>query len=69
MVLNNLECTGSEFSLLDCPSGLVTTCRSNEIAGVECHPRTGRNLSMVIIIIIIMDWRFYFQIVMMEMFD
>ena len=42
MVLNNLQCTGSERSLLDCPLGLISACSSDEIAGVGCQPRTGK---------------------------
>ena len=41
MVLNNLQCMGSEAALMDCPSGLLTICGINEIAGVRCIPRTG----------------------------
>lgn len=41
MVLNNLECTGTEESILDCPLGLTTTCDRAETAGVRCLPKTG----------------------------
>ena len=41
MVLNNLECTGNEASILDCRLGLTTVCERAETAGVRCLPRTG----------------------------
>ena len=42
MVLNNVQCRGSETVLLDCPVGLQIYCTSSTArAGVTCYPRTG----------------------------
>ena len=41
MVLNNVQCRGSEATLLDCPEGLPTSCPINVVAGVVCSSRTG----------------------------
>ena len=39
--LTNLRCTGSEATLLDCPTVSGRTCGHNEDAGVRCSLRTG----------------------------
>ena len=43
MVLNNLQCTGNEATILDCPVGLTTICYPTELAGVACLLRTGEH--------------------------
>ena len=41
IVLNHVQCTGSETRLIDCPSEAVTSCSHSEDAGVRCLPKTG----------------------------
>ena len=43
IILNNVECTGSEARLVECPSGRITSCSCNEDAGVRCLALTGYN--------------------------
>ena len=40
-MLYNLECTGNEARLFDCPTGIRTACGSDEKAGIGCYPRIG----------------------------
>ena len=39
--LDNVDCTGSEDNLTDCPSSAIFSCRSghNEDAGVRCQSK------------------------------
>lgn len=42
ILISGLQCTGSEFQLLNCPfdtSYAVTRCGSYNEAGVKCHGR------------------------------
>ena len=41
ILLNNVQCSGSESRLANCPSGIVRWCGHNEDAGVRCNTRSG----------------------------
>lgn len=47
-MLNNVQCRGSEANILDCPKGLLTTCESNQLAGVNCYLKTGELITLCI---------------------
>lgn len=34
---NNLQCTGNELRLADCPHGSVATCTHQDDAGLSCN--------------------------------
>ena len=41
IALNNVQCTGTEARLADCPVGTTTTCSHSDDAGVRCRAQTG----------------------------
>ena len=47
IVLNNVQCTGEERRLLECPGIAqdVSNCRHSEDAGVTCLPGKGFSLT------------------------
>ena len=40
IALNNVQCAGTEARLVDCSSGIVSSCSHSEDAGVRCHVQT-----------------------------
>ena len=48
VVLNNVQCTGSETGLIDCISGPVSSCGHSEDAGVRCQERSGTSYSALL---------------------
>ena len=41
ILLNDVQCSGSESRLADCPSGVVRNCGHYEDAGVRCNAQSG----------------------------
>ena len=41
IALNNVHCVGTEARLVDCSSGIISSCSHSEDAGVRCQEQTG----------------------------
>lgn len=44
IALNNVQCVGTEATLGDCLSGMITSCSHSEDAGVMCLLPTGTRI-------------------------